>query len=80
MPSFDYIYDLIDKFKRDKFDFVITFLQEGQNNDQVHVFYEYSSPEAAKEVIEAMRLAIENIREEIGEGPGDDEDEDGDMI
>jgi len=79
MPSFDYIYDLIDKFKRDKFDFVITFLQKGKESDQVHVFYEYSNPEVAREVMEAMQLAINSIKEEIGDQI-DDEGDEGDIL
>ena len=74
MPSFDYIYDLIEKFKRDGFSFVVTFLQQGKESDQVHVFYEYKTEDEAREIIEAMRMAINNIKEEIGD---DRIDEDG---
>ena len=80
MPSFDYIYDLIEKFKRDGFSFVVTFLQQGKSNDQVHVFYEYNSIDEAREVMEAMKLAMENIREEIGDPPDEISDDDDESI
>ena len=67
MPSFDYIYDLIDKFKTENFGFVLSFLQQGKESDQVHVFYEYNNKEEAREMIEALELAIENIKGEIGD-------------
>ena len=72
MATFDYIYDLIEKFKKDKFCYVLTFLQKGKKTDQVHVFYEY-----------ALKIAINDIEDEIGpdiegfegldDGGGDDE-------
>ena len=45
---------------------------------QVHVFYEYNSIDEAREVMEAMRLAMENIREEIGDPPDEISDDDDD--
>ena len=78
MPSFDYIYDLIDKFKKENFSFVLSFLQKGKDSDQVHVFYEYNSKEEASEILEALNMTIQSIEEEI-EGDFEDGDfEDGD--
>jgi|14BtaG_2_1085337.scaffolds.fasta_scaffold173717_2 NTP pyrophosphatase (non-canonical NTP hydrolase) len=79
MPSFDYVYDLIDKFKKENFSFVMSFLQKGKEADQVHVFYEYNTKEEAVEIIDALNLTIDTIRQEIGEEGGEtdfnDEDE-----
>ena len=86
MATFDYIYDLIEKFKKDKFCYVLTFLQKGKKTDQVHVFYEYETAEQGMELIHALKIAISDIEDEIGpdieglegfdgldEGGGDDE-------
>ncbi len=66
MATFDYIYDLIEKFKKDKFCYVLTFLQKGRKTDQVHVFYEYETTEQGMELVHALKIAINDIEEEIG--------------
>ena len=83
MATFDYIYDLIEKFKKDKFCYVLTFLQKGKKTARVHVFYEYETTEQGMELVHALKIAINDIEDEIGaeidgfegvdDGGGDDE-------
>ena len=77
MATFDYIYDLIEKFKKDKFCYVLTFLQKGKHSDQVHVFYEYETSEEGMELITALKITIQDIEDELGPDINDMEGFDG---